>query len=42
VLIVDDIDAEYGCLTTAGGEILTPIQTEDWASGTSRSPIPTG
>jgi hypothetical protein len=42
VLIVDDIDAEYGCLTAAGGEILTPIQTEDWASGTSRSPIPTG
>jgi predicted enzyme related to lactoylglutathione lyase len=42
VLVVDDIDAEYGRLTAAGGEVLTPIQTEDWGSGTSRSPIPTG
>jgi predicted enzyme related to lactoylglutathione lyase len=30
VLVVDDIDAEYERLTTAGTEILTPIETEEW------------
>lgn len=30
VLVVDDIDAEYERLTTAGTTILTPIETEDW------------
>ena len=30
VLVVDDIDAEYGRLTAAGTPILTPIETEEW------------
>ena len=30
VLVVDDIDAEYERLTTAGTPILTPIETEEW------------
>jgi uncharacterized glyoxalase superfamily protein PhnB len=30
VLVVDDIDAEYARLTSAGTAILTPIETEEW------------
>ena len=30
VLVVDDIDAEYERLTSAGTAILTPIETEEW------------
>ena len=42
VLVVDDIDAEYGRLTAAGGEILTPIQTEDWGERSFQVAHPNG
>ena len=30
VLVVEDVDAEYERLSTAGIPILTPIETEEW------------
>jgi hypothetical protein len=42
VLLIDDIDAEYGRLTAAASRSSPRSRPRTGASGTSRSPIPTG